>query len=425
MAAGNRPFFHGGSMNRRVVITGLGTFNPLGNDPETTWDMALAGKSGIGLITSFDTRDFKTRIAGELKSFDPVALFGQKEARRMDRVTQMALASADQAIEDAELKDSGSDLEMVGVVLGVGIGNLASTIEGIDTFNARGPRWVSPFFMPMMLADSPAAMISITHGFRGPNMAVVTACAAGSNAIGEATRMIQRGAADVMLAGGSEAPILPIALAGFNATGAVSTSNEDPARASRPFDAERDGFVMGEGSAILVLEELDHALKRNVRIYGEIMGYGTSADAYHISAPDENGAGAVLAIQGALKDAALAPVDIDYINAHGTGTRLNDKSETLAIKKVFGESAYHIPISSTKSTHGHLLGAAGALEAIISIKALNASMVPPTINYANPDPDCDLDYIPNKGRKRSIRFLLSNSFGFGGHNAALVIGKYE
>ncbi|HET6443186.1 MAG TPA: beta-ketoacyl-ACP synthase II [candidate division Zixibacteria bacterium] len=412
-------------MNRRVVITGLGTFNPLGNDPETTWDMALAGKSGIGLITSFDTRDFKTRIAGELKSFDPVALFGQKEARRMDRVTQMALASADQAIEDADLKDSGSDLEMVGVVLGVGIGNLASTIEGIDTFNARGPRWVSPFFMPMMLADSPAAMISITHGFRGPNMAVVTACAAGSNAIGEATRMIQRGAADVMLAGGSEAPILPIALAGFNATGAVSTSNEDPARASRPFDAERDGFVMGEGSAILVLEELDHALKRNVRIYGEIMGYGTSADAYHISAPDENGAGAVLAIQGALKDAALAPVDIDYINAHGTGTRLNDKSETLAIKKVFGESAYHIPISSTKSTHGHLLGAAGALEAIISIKALNASMVPPTINYANPDPDCDLDYIPNKGRKRSIRFLLSNSFGFGGHNAALVIGKYE
>jgi 3-oxoacyl-[acyl-carrier-protein] synthase II len=412
-------------MNRRVVITGLGTFNPLGNDPQTTWDMALAGRSGIGPITSFDTSNFKTRIAGELKSFDPVALFGQKQARRMDRVTQIALASADQAIRDAELEINGSDLEMVGVVLGVGIGNLASTIEGIDTFNARGPRWVSPFLMPMMLADSPAAMISITHGFRGPNMAVVTACAAGSNAIGEATRMIQRGAADVMLAGGSEAPILPVALAGFNATGAVSTSNEDPAKASRPFDAERDGFVMGEGAAIVVLEELDHALRRDVRIYGEIMGYGTSADAYHISAPEENGAGAVLAIQGALKDAALSPVDIDYINAHGTGTRLNDKSETLAIKKVFGESAYHIPISSTKSTHGHLLGAAGALEAIISIKALNASMVPPTINYANPDPDCDLDYVPNKGRKRSIRFVLSNSFGFGGHNAALVIGKYQ
>jgi 3-oxoacyl-[acyl-carrier-protein] synthase II len=387
--------------------------------------MALAGRSGIGPITSFDTSNFKTRIAGELKTFDPVALFGQKQARRMDRVTQIALASADQAIRDAELEINGSDLEMVGVVLGVGIGNLASTIEGIDTFNARGPRWVSPFLMPMMLADSPAAMISITHGFRGPNMAVVTACAAGSNAIGEATRMIQRGAADVMLAGGSEAPILPVALAGFNATGAVSTSNEDPAKASRPFDAERDGFVMGEGAAIVVLEELDHAQRRDVRIYGEIMGYGTSADAYHISAPEENGAGAVLAIQGALKDAALSPVDIDYINAHGTGTRLNDKSETLAIKKVFGESAYHIPISSTKSTHGHLLGAAGALEAIISIKALNASMVPPTINYANPDPDCDLDYVPNKGRKRSIRFVLSNSFGFGGHNAALVIGKYQ
>ena len=412
-------------MNRRVVITGLGTFNPLGNDPQTTWDMALAGRSGIGPITSFDTSNFKTRIAGELKSFDPVALFGQKQARRMDRVTQIALASADQAIRDAELEINGSDLEMVGVVLGVGIGNLASTIEGIDTFNARGPRWVSPFLMPMMLADSPAAMISITHGFRGPNMAVVTACASGSNAIGEATRMIQRGAADVMLAGGSEAPILPVALAGFSATGAVSTSNEDPAKASRPFDAERDGFVMGEGAAIVVLEELDHALGRDVRIYGEILGYGTSADAYHISAPEENGAGAVLAIQGALKDAALSPVDIDYINAHGTGTRLNDKSETLAVKRVFGESAYHIPISSTKSTHGHLLGAAGALEAIISIKALNASMVPPTINYANPDPDCDLDYVPNKGRKRSIRFVLSNSFGFGGHNAALVIGKYQ
>lgn len=411
-------------MNRRVVITGLGTYNPLGNDPKTTWNMAVTGKSGIGPITSFDARDLRTQFAGELKSFDPVSLFGRKQARRMDRVTQMALASANQALEDAALTDGGIDLEMVGVVLGVGLGNLASTVEGIDTFNKRGARWVSPFFMPKMLADSPAAMISITHGLRGPNMAVVTACAAGTNAIGEAAKMIQRGAADVMLAGGSEAPILPVAIAGFNATGAISTYNEDPVKASRPFDAERDGFVVGEGAAIVVLEELEHALKRNARIYGVMLGYGTSADAYHISAPDENGAGAVRAIQSALEDAGISPADVDYINAHGTATRLNDKSETAAIKKVFGELAYRIPISSTKSSHGHLLGAAGALEALISIKALNASMIPPTINYANPDPECDLDYVPNRYRESVIDILLSNSFGFGGHNAAIVIGRY-
>lgn len=411
-------------MNRRVVITGLGTYNPLGNDPDTTWNMAVAGKSGIGPITSFDARDLRTQFAGELKSFDPVSIFGNKRARRMDRVSQMALAAADQALEDAAFTDKGIDLEMVGVVLGVGLGNLASTVEGINTFNERGARWVSPFFMPMMLADSPAAMISITHGLRGPNMAVVTACAAGTNAIGEAAKMIQRGAAELMLAGGSEAPILPVAIAGFNATGAISTNNEDPVGASRPFDDERDGFVVGEGAAILVLEEMEHALERNVRIYGEVLGYGTSADAYHMSAPDKNGAGAVRAIQSALGDAGISPADVDYINAHGTSTKLNDKSETAAIKKVFGELAYHIPISSTKSAHGHLLGAAGALEALISIKALNASMIPPTINYANPDPECDLDYVPNRYRESSIDIILSNSFGFGGHNAAIIIGKY-
>jgi 3-oxoacyl-[acyl-carrier-protein] synthase II len=412
-------------MNRRVVITGLGTNNPLGNDPETTWQMAVSGKSGIGSITRFDAKDLKTQIAGELKSFDPESLFGRKRARRMDRVAQMALASANQAFEDANLSEGGIDLEMVGVVLGVGIGNLSSTVEGIKTFNERGARWVSPFFMPMMLADSPAAMISITHGLRGPNMAVVTACAAGTNAIGEATKMIQRGAAEVMLAGGSEAPILPVAIAGFNATGALSTNNKDPVKASRPFDAQRDGFVVGEGAAILVLEELEHALKRNARIYGEVLGYGTSADAYHISAPDENGAGAIRAIQSALDDAGVGPADIDYINAHGTSTRLNDKSETKAIKRVFGEIAYRVPISSTKSTHGHLLGAAGALEALISLKALNASMIPPTINYSNPDPECDLDYVPNHYREGSIDIFLSNSFGFGGHNASIVMGKYR
>ncbi len=411
-------------MNRRVVITGLGTFNPLGNDPETTWNRAVSGNSGIGPITNFDASNLKTRFAGELKSFDPIALFGRRQARRMDRVSQIALASANQAIEDASLTANGIDLDEVGVVLGVGIGNLASTIEGIDTFNTRGARWVSPFFIPKMLADSPAAMISITHGFRGPNMAVVTACAAGSNAIGEAAKMIQRGAAAVMLAGGSEAPILPVAIAGFNATGAASTNNEDPTGALKPFDAGRDGFVIGEGAAIVVLEELEHALKRNVPIYGEFLGYGASADAYHISAPDENGAGAVKAIRRALADAGISPAEVDYINAHGTGTRLNDKSETAAIKAVFGESAYRIPISSTKSCHGHLLGAAGALEALISIKALNASKIPPTINYATPDPDCDLDYVPNHYRERTIDIFLSNSFGFGGHNAAVLIGKY-
>jgi 3-oxoacyl-[acyl-carrier-protein] synthase II len=412
-------------MDRRVVITGLGTFNPLGNDPVTTWERAVSGKSGIRPITSFDASQLKTRFAGQLKSFDPVALFGRKQARRMDRVSQIALASADQAIEDASLFENGIDRDDVGVVLGVGVGNLASTVEGIDTFNTRGPARVSPFFMPKMLADSPATTISIAHGFRGPNMAVVTACAAGSNAIGEATKMIQRGAATIMLAGGSEAPVLPIAIAGFSATGAISANNDDPSGASKPFDANRDGFVIGEGAAILVLEELDHALKRNVRIYGEVLGYGTSADAYHISAPDENGAGAIRAIRDALADARVSPGDVDYINAHGTSTRLNDKSETKAIKSVFGELAYRIPISSTKSCHGHLLGAAGALEALISLKALNNSMIPPTINYETPDPECDLDYVPNRYRQQSIDILLSNSFGFGGHNAAIVLGKYR
>jgi 3-oxoacyl-[acyl-carrier-protein] synthase II len=412
-------------MDRRVVITGLGTFNPLGNDPETTWEMAVSGKSGIGPISGFDASQLKTRFAGQLKSFDPVALFGRKQARRMDRVSQIALASADQAIEDASLFENKVDPDDIGVVLGVGIGNLASAIEGIDTFNTRGAARVSPFFMPKMLADSPAATISIAHGFRGPNMAVVTACAAGTNAIGEATKMIQRGAAAIMLAGGSEAPVLPIAIAGFNATGAISTNNDDPLGASKPFDANRDGFVVGEGAAILVLEDLDHALKRNVRIYGEVLGYGTSADAYHISAPDENGAGATKAIRGALADARVSPGDVDYINAHGTSTRLNDRSETKAIKKVFGESAYRIPISSTKSCHGHLLGAAGALEALISLKALNASKIPPTINYETPDPECDLDYVPNRYREHPVDILLSNSFGFGGHNAAIVLGKYR
>ncbi|MCI0397804.1 MAG: beta-ketoacyl-ACP synthase II [Chloroflexi bacterium] len=412
-------------MKRRVVITGLGTMNPLGHDPETTWARVAAGESGIGPITLFDASELKSRFGGEVKEFEPEALFGRKEVRRMDRVTQLALAAANQALADAGLEGSGVDREMVGVVLGCGLGNLGSTMEGIKTFNERGPHRVSPFFIPMMLADSPAATISITHGLRGPNMAIATACAAGNNALGEAAKMIGRGAADVILAGGAEAPILAVAIAGFNATGALSTHNDDPARASRPFDANRDGFVTGEGAAILVLEALEHALARGAHIVAEFLGYGTSADAYHVSAPSEDGSGAVKAIRAALADAGLEPAEIDYINAHGTGTKLNDKSETAAIKTVFGECAYDVPISSTKSMHGHLLGAAGALEALIGVKALQAGLVPPTINYETPDPECDLDYVPNEARPVAIGNFLSNGFGLGGHNATIIVGKFS
>jgi len=412
-------------MNRRVVITGLGTKNPIGNSPEETWANASAGRSGIGPLSRIDTTDLKTTIAGEVKDFDPVALFGSKNARRMDRVTQLAMAAALQAIEDCDMEFDEDLKKETGVVLGCGMGNIGSVIEGFNTFSKKGPRRISPFFIPMMLADSPAAAISIENGLQGPNMVIATACAAGSNALGEAAAMIMRGAAEVMLAGGAEAPLLPLVIAGFNATGALSTRNSHPEQASRPFDADRDGFVAGEGSAILILEELDHALQRGAKIYGEFLGYGTSADAYHISAPSKNGEGAIISMKSALKDAGLDPKQIDYINAHGTGTRLNDKTETLAIKKVFGEQAYDIPISSTKSIHGHLLGAAGALEALISVMAINNELIPPTINYATADPDCDLDYVPNSSRPGQIQNFLSNGFGLGGHNASIIVGRYD
>lgn len=412
-------------MNRRVVVTGLGTYNPLGNDPMETWAKASAGHSGIIHLNRFDTSDLKTKIGGEVTEFDPAALFGSKDARRMDRVTQLAMAAAIQAIDDSDLEFTESVKQGTGVVLGCGMGNLGSTFAGFNTFSEKGPKRISPFFIPMMLADAPAAAISIAHGFQGPNMVIATACAAGNNAIGEAAAMIRRGAADVMLAGGAEAPLLPVIIAGFNATGALSTRNSQPEQASRPFEADRDGFVTGEGSAILVLEELNHAVQRGARIYGEFLGYGTSADAYHISAPSKNGEGAVKSMKSALKDAGLKPNQIDYINAHGTSTRLNDKTETLAIKLVFGEQAYNIPISSTKSSHGHLLGAAGALEALISVMALNDGLIPPTINYENADPECDLDYVPNSSRPAQINSFLSNGFGLGGHNASIIIGRYD
>jgi 3-oxoacyl-[acyl-carrier-protein] synthase II len=411
-------------MRRRIVITGLGTYNPLGNDPNSTWQKVVGGESGIGPIEAFQGTELKSRFGGEVKDFDPVDLFGRKDARRMDRVTQLGLAAANQAIADANLTLDADTCLMTGVVLGCGMGNLASAVEAVNTYNEKGALRMSPFFIPMMLADSPAATISIANGLQGPNMAIATACAAGNNALGEAAKMIQRGAADVMLAGGAEAPLIPMVIAGFNATGALSTYDGDPAQASRPFDANRDGFVASEGAAVLVLEELEHALARGARIYGEFLGYGTSADAYHVSAPADDGSGAALSMRNALADAGMEPADIDYINAHGTGTKLNDKSETLAVKKVFGEVAYERPMSSTKSVHGHLLGATGALEALISLKALVEGCLPPTINYDTPDPDCDLDCVPNTARPASIQTVLSNGFGLGGHNATIILGRY-
>ena len=414
-------------MKRRVVFTGLGTYNPLGNDPESTWERVAQGESGIGPITHFDATDLKTQFAGEVKDFDPVALFGRKEARRMERVAHLSLAAAEQALADAGLQNEANgalDRDRVGVILGSGVGALQAIVDNVNTFNERGPDRVSPFFMPMMLPDTPAATISIAKGFRGPNMAIATACASGNNAIGEAARTIQQGSADAMLAGGAEACILPLAIASFNVMGALSTRNDEPQRAARPFDKDRDGFVTSEGAAVLVLEDLEHARARDARIYGELLGYGTSADAYHIAMPAENGAGAVLAMQRALEDAELDVNAVDYVNAHGTGTALNDREETAAIKTVFGERAYDMMVSSTKSMHGHLLGAAGALEALVCLKALEKGVAPPTINYETPDPDCDLDYVPNEARPADLNVIMSNGFGLGGHNAVIVVGRY-
>ena len=408
---------------RRVMITGLGTLNPLGNDPASTWAAIRAGRSGIGPITLFDARGYETRIAGEVKGFDPVARFGRKEARRMARLTQLALAAANDALADAGVRDTFLIRDRTGVIVGSGMGALDPIHEAAETLAARGPGRLSPFFVHMMLADTPAATISIAHGLTGPNLAVYSACASGNNAIGEAAAIIRRGAADVMIAGGAEACILPLGLAGFGVMGAVSTRNDEPQRASRPFDAGRDGFVVSEGAALLVLEERDHALARRATIYGELLGYGSSADAYHITMPGEAGEGAAAAMRAALDDAGLTTADVDYINAHGTSTPLNDRAETAAIKRLFGKRAYALPVSSTKSMTGHLLGAAGALEAIVCLLALRDGLMPPTINYEEPDPDCDLDYVPNAARPADLRVAMSNSFGLGGHNATLVLGR--
>jgi 3-oxoacyl-[acyl-carrier-protein] synthase II len=383
------------------------------------------GKSGAGWITHFDASRHKTRFAAEVKGFDGVALFGPRDARKMDRFTQFAVAATMEALEQSGLKIDESNRDRIGVLTGTGIGGISTLLEQADIMRERGPDRVSPFLVPMMISDSAAGMLAIRFGVRGPNMALATACASGNNAIGEALEIIRRGSADVMIAGASEAALVPVAMAGMNVMTALSTHNEDPQAASRPFDKDRDGFLMGEGAGIVIIESLEHAQARGANILAELTGYGTTDDAHHISAPAENGAGAAMSMKLALEDAGLSVDDIGYINAHGTSTQLNDKSETAAIKTVFGEQAYQIPVSSTKSMTGHLLGASGAVEATFCVMAIRDEILPPTINYHTPDPECDLDYVPNQARKASPKHVMSNSFGFGGHNATLVFTRFE
>jgi len=411
-------------MTKRVVVTGLGCVSPLGNNVPDTWSALLAGRSGAGPITRFDASRHRTKFAAEVKGFDPVALLGARDARKVDRYAQLAIAAAQEAQSQAGLVIDDSNRDRVGVLIGTGIGGIITLMENADILNARGPERVSPFLVPMMIADSAAGLLAIRTGARGPNMAIASACATGTNVIGEALEMIRRGAADVMFAGSSEAAIVSLTIAGLNVMTALSTRNEAPEKASRPFDKNRDGFLMGEGAGMLVLESLEHAQARGAQILCELTGYGTSDDAYHISAPAENGAGAAISMQRALADAGLKVTDIDYINAHGTSTYLNDRSETAAIKTVFGEHAYKVPVSSTKSMTGHLLGASGSVEAVICVKVLQENMLPPTINYETPDPDCDLDYIPNTARPAKPKHVMSNSFGFGGHNATLILSRF-
>ncbi len=412
-------------MRKRVVITGIGCISPLGLNADETWAALLACKSGAGPITHFDASEHKTRFAAEVKGFDGVGLFGPREARKMDRFTQFAIAAANEAMRHASLTIDESNRDRVGVLIGTGIGGVSTLLDNYEVMKQRGPERVSPFLIPMMISDGAAGVLAIRTGARGPNMSIQTACATGTNTLGEAAEIIRRGAADVMLAGSSEASIVSLAMAGLNVMTALSTRNDDPQRASRPFDLTRDGFLMGEGAGMLVLESLENAQARGARILCEFLGYGASDDAYHISAPAENGVGAAMAMQLALDDAGLKPEDIGYINAHGTSTQLNDKSETAAIKKVFGEQAYNVPISSTKSMTGHLLGASGSLEAVICAQVLNEGMLPATINYETPDPACDLDYVPNTPREAHPQYVMSNSFGFGGHNACLILSRFE
>lgn len=410
-------------MRRRVVITGLGLITPLGQGKDALWEGLTLPRRVIGAITRFDATGYSTRIAAEVKDFDPTQFMERKDARRAARFIQFAIGATHLALQDAQLAITDANREQVGVLIGSGIGGIDYMDTQVRLLDRHGPDRVSPFLPAMMISDMASGMVSIHFGIKGPNLCAVTACSTGADAIGLATRLIQYGDAEVMLAGGSEAAIEPIGIAGFCAARAMSTRNDDPEHASRPFDAERDGFVMGEGAGVLVLESLEHAQARGARIYAEVLGYGMTADAYHITQPDPDGDGALRAMRKALHDAGLQPTDIDYINAHGTSTRYNDAKETLAIKRLLGEDAYRVPVSSTKSVTGHLLGAAGAVEAAICVLALQHQTVPPTINYEHPDPECDLDYVPNTPRPATLRYVMTNSFGFGGHNSVLVLGR--
>ena len=412
-------------MRKRVVVTGLGCISPVGNNVKDTWQALLAGKSGAAPITAFDASAHKTKFAAEVKGFDPVALFGTRDSRKMDRFTQLATTAVLEAMAHSGLTINDANRDRVGILIGSGIGGVITLIEQYEVMRQRGPDRVSPFLIPMMISDGAAGNIAIRVGARGPNMSLATACASGTNALGEAAEMIRRDAADVMIAGAAEAAVSAIAMAGMNVMTALSTRNDDPQKASRPFDKNRDGFVMGEGSGILILESLEHAQARGANILCEFTGYGTTDDAHHISAPAEDGAGAANSMRLAMKNAGINLEEIDYINAHGTSTYLNDKSETSAIKTVFGGHAYKIPVSSTKSMTGHLLGASGALEAVICSMAILNNTLPPTINYETPDPVCDLDYVPNQPRKAEPRNIMSNSFGFGGHNATLILSRFN
>ena len=411
-------------MAHRVVITGMGAISPLGLDVNSFWEALINGNSGVDRISLFDTEHLETKIAAEVKGFDPTNYIDRKEARHMDRYTQFAVAASHQAVEHAKLQIDGESAEEIGVIIGSGIGGLSTISSQLAILNERGPSRVSPFLIPMMITDGATGQVSISLGAKGVNFCVTSACSSGADAIGVAYEIIKRGDVQAMVTGGTEACITPIGIAGFNAAGALSTRNDEPQKASSPFDIKRDGFVMGEGAAVLILEDLSHALNRGANILAEIVGYGATSDAFHITSPAPGGEGGAKAMQNALKRGKVNAKEIDYINAHGTSTQLNDKCETAAIKTVFNDYAYHIPISSTKSMTGHLIGAAGAIEAITCILAIRNSIIPPTINLDDPDPECDLDYVPNRARQKKVRTALSNSFGFGGHNSVLIFREY-
>ena len=409
----------------RVVITGVGAVTPIGNTAEEFWASLVEGRSGIGPITRFDTTGYPTRIAGELKGFDPLKFVDKKDDRKLDPYLKYAVACAQMAVDDAALKTDQVDPSRFGVLVGSGIGGITTLLDSHNTLNAKGPDRVSPFFIPMLIINMASGLISMRFAAKGPNSSVVTACATGNHAIGDAMKIIQRGDADVMIAGGAEAIIIPLTIAGFCQMKAMSTRNDEPTRASRPFDAGRDGFVCGEGGGLVVLESAAHAARRGARIYAEVVGYGMTGDAHHMTAPDPEGDGAARAMAAALRDAGLEPSAVGYINAHGTSTPYNDKFETLAIKRVFGDHARRLAVSSTKSMTGHLLGAAGGIEAIATALAIHHGILPPTINYETPDPDCDLDYVPNQARKQDVDVALTNAFGFGGTNATLALKRFR